>query len=1006
MQAYKKVETDIKSKSKNHMPFNELNSVEHYIIHQLSGVNLNQSRSEEPAATYGAKWSYKSPKEINRGINEVLVESSLKAALIRLNPEIAAREERADEVIYKLRAVLLMVNQMGLVKANEEFFKWLTGEKTMPFGENNRHVPVRLIDFEELSNNEYVVTNQYRVHHRETKIPDIVLLINGIPVVVGELKTPIRSSISWMDGAHEIREIYENSIPALFVPNILSFASEGKELYYGAIRTPLEFWAPWRLENDDEALAKRLGLAEIGKELSNLLSPARLLDIMQSFSLFTTNKKKQRIKIICRFQQYEAANKIVQRVIEGRIRKGLIWHFQGSGKSLLMVFAAQKLRKTPALKSPTVIVLVDRTDLDTQISGTFNAADVPNVETTDSIRELQQLLERDTRKIIISMIHKFRDAKPAMNTRENIIVLVDEAHRTQEGDLGRQMRAALPNAFLFGLTGTPVNKADKNTFWAFGAEEDQGGYMSRYTFHDSIRDNATLPLHFEPRLVDIHVDKEAIDQAFADFQESAALSDEDADRLNKKSAKMAAFLKAPERVAKIVEDIANHFKEKVEPHGFKAMIVTPDRYACVQYKEELDTYFPPEASTIVMSTSANDTFEFKQKWGIDKSQQEKIVDTFNDAHSDLKFIIVTAKLLTGFDAPILQTMYLDKSLKDHTLLQAVCRTNRLYPNKHFGRIVDYFGVFDDAAKALQFDEESVKQVITNLSELREKLPQAMKDTLAHFTGVDRNLRGFEGLEAAQEAINTNEKKDAFARDYKHLSKLWESLSPDRILDLFTEDYRWLSQVFESVKPASDNIGKLLWFSLGAQTTKLIHENIHVGKVHQLDEFILDADVIEQIFNNPEPANAKKLEKILVKRFKKHAGNPAFKKLSERLEALRDRAEQGLITSIEFVKELCKLAKETVAEEKKMEQRVQEKTPQAALTELFLELKTNQTPAVVERIVADIDEIVKMVRFEGWQTTSGGEREVQKALRKALLKYKLHKDQALFERAYAYIKEYY
>lgn len=988
------------------MAFNELNSVEHYIIHQLSGVNLNATGVQEGKTGYGAVWEYKSANEVQRGVNEVMVESELKAALIRLNPEITQNPALADEVIYKLRAVFLAVNQVGLVKTNEEFFKWLTGEKTMPFGENNRHVPVRLIDFDTLTNNSYVVTNQYRIHHRETKIPDIVLLINGIPVVVGEAKTPIRPSVSWLDGAHEIHDVYENSVPQLFVPNILSFATEGKELYYGAIRSPLEYWAPWRLENDEDALAKRLGLAEIGKELSDLLSPARLLDILQNFSLFTSDKKKRRIKVIPRFQQYEGANKIVERVKEGRVKKGLIWHFQGSGKSLLMVFAAQKLRKAADLKSPTVIVLVDRTDLDTQISGIFNAADIANVETTDNIRELQTMLERDTRKIIISMIHKFRDAKPNMNTRDNIIVLVDEAHRTQEGDLGRQMRAALPNAFLFGLTGTPVNKADKNTFWAFGSEEDAGGYMSRYTFQDSIRDNATLPLHFEPRLVDVHVDKETIDKAFAAFKDEAALTDEEADALNQKSAKMAAFLKSPERVAKIVEDIAKHFNEKVAPHGLKAMIVTPDRFGCVQYKEELDKYFPTEASAVVISTSANDNLEFKQKWGVDKSKQEKIVDEFNDAQSDLKFIIVTAKLLTGFDAPILQTMYLDKSLKDHTLLQAICRTNRLYPQKSFGRIVDYFGVFDDAAKALQFDEESVKKVISNLSELRGKLPEAMRETLSHFAGVDRTIGGFEGLEAAQNAINTDEKKDAFARDYKYLSKLWESLSPDNILDLYNADYKWLSQVFESVKPASDNIGKLLWFSLGAQTTKLIHENIHVGDVHQLEEFVLDADVIEEIFNNPDPKNAKKLEKILIKRFQRHAGDPKFKKLSERLEELRNKAEQGLITSIEFVKELCKLAKETVQAEKELEELIEEKTPQAALTDLFLELKTDQTPAVVERIVTDIDAIVRVVRFPGWQNSNSGEREVQSSLRKILwAKYKI-KDQVLFDRAYAYIKEYY
>ena len=989
------------------MTFTELNAVEYYFIQRLSGVNLNAiNKGEESKPVYGATWQYIPAQDLNRSVNEVLLEQDLKDALVRLNPEITQNPALADEVIHKLRAILISVNQIGLVRANEEFFNWLSGDKTMPFGENNRHVPVRLIDYDDLANNQYIVTNQLNVHARETKIPDIVMFINGIPVVVGELKTPIRPSISWLDGAHEIHDIYENSVPQLFVPNILSFASEGKEFYFGAIRSPLQYWAPWRLEGGEGSVAASLGLSDVGKQVDDLLSPQRLLDILQHFSLFTSNKRKQRIKMMCRFQQYEGANRIVDRVIAGKIKKGLIWHFQGSGKSLLMVFAAQKLRKSTDLKSPTVIILVDRTDLDTQISSTFNAADVPNVVTTDSIKELQSLLEHDTRKIIISMIYKFRDAQPNMNTRDNIIIMVDEAHRTQEGDLGRQMRAALPNAFLFGMTGTPVNKLDKNTFWAFGAREDDGGYLSRYTFQESIRDSATLPLHFEPRLVDVHVDKEALDKAFDTFREAAALSDEEADALNKKSAKMSAFLKSPERVSKIVEDIAQHFKEKVGPHGLKAMIVTPDRQACAQYKEELDKHFPEEASAVVISTTANDALEFKQKWGITKDQQDKIIDTYNEANSPLKFIIVTAKLLTGFDAPILQTMYLDKSLKDHTLLQAICRTNRLYPQKHFGRIVDYFGVFDDAARALEFDETSVNKIITNLSALRDELPTAMQTALDHFPGVDRTIEGFEGLEAAQAVINTDDKRDAFAKDFKYLSRLWESLSPDKILDLYLADYRWLSQVFESVRPAAGNLGKLLWFTFGAKTTALIHENIHVGDVHQLDEFVMDADVIEDIFNNPDPKQAKQIEKAIIGRFRKHAGHPKFKKLSERLEALRDRAEQGLITSIEFVKELCKLAQETLQTEKELEAEQAAKTPQAALTELFMELKTEETPAVVERIVVDIDAIVRVVRFDGWQLTTAGEREVQKSLRKALLKYKLHKDQNLFEQAYAYIKEYY
>ena len=270
--------------------------------------------------------------------------------------------------------------------------------------------------------------------------------------------------------------------------------------------------------------------------------------------------------------------------------------------------------------------------------------------------------------------------------------MVDEAHRTQEGDLGRKMRSALPNAFLFGLTGTPVNKADQNTFYAFGSPSDNGGYLSRYTFQDSLRDKATLPLHFEPRLMEYHIDAESLDEAFEELKVNNSLSDEQADALSKKASKMSIFLKAPKRVKEIAEDIRDHFLEKVDPNGFKAMIVTPDRFACVQYKEELDKHFDEDVSEVVISTSANDTLDFKQKWGVDKDKQDKIVERFNDKNSKLKFLIVTAKLLTGFDSPILQTMYIDKSLKDHTLLQAICRANRVAPNKDFGRIVDYFGI--------------------------------------------------------------------------------------------------------------------------------------------------------------------------------------------------------------------------------------------------------------------------------------------------------------------------
>lgn len=992
------------------MGFNELNSVEHFFIHRLTGVNLNEAKDgkvvEEPIPLYDSvKWRYVPSGLLKRDISEVLLEKELKDSLCRLNPDIDRNPENADEVIRKLRAILITVASVGLVRANEEFAKWLRNEHSLPFGPKGEHVKIKLIDYEKLKNNSFILTNQFKVHARETKIPDVVMFINGIPVVVGELKTPVRPAVSWYDGAHEVHDVYEDAVPQLFVPNILSFASEGKELFIGAVRTPLEFWAPWRIEDEKDELHHFAGLQDVAHQLTHLLKPSTLLDILQYYSVYGSNNSKKKIKIVSRFQQYEGANTLVQRVLEGKIKKGLIWHFQGSGKSLLMLFAARKLRKQIKLGNPTVLIVVDRIDLDSQITKEFGSADVPNFVPADDIKELHRLLENDTRKIIITTIYKFRDAYPNMNVRENIIVMVDEAHRTQEGDLGRKMRAALPNAFLFGLTGTPINKADKNTFWAFGADEDEGGYMSRYTFQDSIRDKATLELHFEPRLPNYHVDKEALNTAFQEMAND--LSEEDQNKLSQKAAKMSVFLKTPERVKTIIEDIVDHYQKHVAPEGFKAMIVTPDRMACVQYKEELDKLMPENSSKVVFSTSPNDDFDFKQKWAIDKDQQERIVEEFNDPNSALKFLIVTAKLLTGFDSPVLQTMYLDKSLKDHTLLQAICRTNRIFPNKSFGRIVDYFGVFDDTAQALAFDEETVKTVITNLQELKDKLPEYIDKSLAHFEGVDRTKEGFEGLEAAQNAIGNNDKRDAFAKDFSVLSKLWEALSPDEILNQFQKDYKWLSQVYTSVKPPSDDNGRLLWHALGAQTTALIHEHIHVSGInHDMEEMVLDAELIEELMNKKNPKEAERIVKILISRFKNNRGNPKFKALGERLVELRDKAEQGLINSVEFIKQLCELAKDTLRAEREVISTQKQKSAKAALTELFLEMKTDQTPAIVERIVNEIDEIVKNVRYDDWQNTITGERLVQRELRKKLLKYKLHKEEELFHRAYEYIKEYY
>ena len=954
-------------------------------------------------------WKYIPAEKLSRQHSDVLVESMVKDALIRLNPCIAEDPSRADEVIYKLRSLILSVQPNNLVAQNEAFKKLVFENNSFPFGKDGRMVPITFFGSlypEELAKNEYVVTNQWVYPKAEGgKRLDIVLLINGFPVGIGELKTPVRDAISWMDGAGDILA-YEKSIPQMFVTNIFNFASEGKCYRYSSVNAPLAAWGPWHTDDHkDEG-----SLASVQTSMIDMIKPEIIIDIFRFFTVFATDKKYRKYKVICRYQQYEGANAIVNRVLAGRPKKGLIWHFQGSGKSLLMVFAAQKLRMMPELGSPTVAIVLDRIDLDTQITATFNAADIPNLVKAQSKQDLIDFFKQDQRKILITTIFKFGEVDGCLNERDNIILMVDEAHRTQEGDLGEKMRKALPNAFFFGLTGTPINKLDKNTFRTFGAAEDKSGYMSRYSFADSIRDGATLPLHFEPVPVEMHVNQDVIDEEFDRLTKEAGLTEEEKSDVAKR-VRMEAIMKSPERIQKVCEHIVNHFNSKIDPNGFKGQIVCYDRECCVLYKEALDKIFGTELYTTIVMDTNNDKEDRYKKWRRDRDEEAKLLDRFRDANDPLKLVIVTSKLLTGFDAPILQAMYLDKPMKDHTLLQAICRVNRVYgQDKTYGLIVDYIGIFDDVAKALNFDEASIQKVITNIEKVKLEFPRLMEKCLAYFPGVDRNDSGWESLMAAQQCIPDNKAKDAFGADYRVVNRAYNALSPDPFLDPFVSDYRWLSKVYESVKPV-DNRGRLIWASVGAKTLELVHDNIDVKDVEETDPrdiLELDAQLIDDFIEGKEDAKkkAKKIEIDLVARIQAHDKDKRFIKLGERLEELREKHEQGLITSIEFLKYLLELARQAAQAEKEVVPEEEVDRGKAALTELFNGVRTSNTPVIVERIVKDIDDIVRIVRFDGWQDTNAGRRTVKREVRTVIsVRYGI-KDKEVFNKAYNYIEQYY
>ena len=1040
------------------MSFNEMNTIENALRDHLVGkpVTIQTGMVAEETAEYIAgnrdlKWKYVHGENLvlyGKQPQDVFVDTWLKETLCRLNKPLAANPDLADEVIHRLRGVLLEAGYSGLIRANEIFQDWLLGRVSMPLGKDGEHITIHLIDFDTPQNNHFVVSQQVQFTGTRDCYFDLVLYVNGLPLVVGEVKTPVRDAISWQDGAADFlggqKHYWENQ-KAFFVPNLLCFASEGKTFYYGAIGARFKNWAPWHSTEEREEIPQ--DMRTVLKSAERLLHPKTLLEILQSFVVFSTVKQGEgkpsfKIKILPRYPQYEAAKAIVERVKTQDARQGLIWHFQGSGKSLLMLFAAQMLKADPDLKNPTVVVVVDRVDLDSQINSVFNNASTKNVTPVKSCKALAQELKQDSRQILITTVFKFDEVEidehntDGLNPRDNIIVLVDEAHRTQEGSLGEKMRWALPNAFFFGLTGTPISGLERNTFKLFGAPNDPGRYLNRYSYKQSIRDEATLPVKFEPRLVELRIDRETIDQGFDELAEQNNLNEEEKAFISQKAGKLAHLLKAPKRITAIADDITNHYQSHVAPKQFKGMVVVYDREAVVRMyyllceqlgKDAVEVVMNISQGTIEKETDENgkpkkiapdwlkwqklglpiEKGDFKRWQGIDASPeaQEQLLDRYRDATDPLKVIIVTAKLLTGFDAPICYCMYLDKPLKDHTLLQAMCRTNRLYSDtKKHGLIIDYLGVFENVAKALDYDPKEIEGVVESVEAFKKLFPEAIGKCLEYFPGVDRTVEGYEGLIAAQDCLVGNEKKDAFAAQFNVLKRFWEAITPAPYLNAFRKDYRWLAQVYESIKPVG-GLGSLLWESLGPETIKLIHENTDIDRIRDdIDELVMDAESVFELTEEERKKKAKKLNISLMAKVRSK-NDPRFEELGQRLERLKDKYEAGVLSSLDWLKELLDAARDMVRLENETHEEVIPDDKQA-LTEIFLELRNGTTPQIIANVVEDIDKIVRVTRFDGWQSTHAGQKEIQKVLRQTLFKYKLHKEQELFEKAYGYIREHY
>jgi type I restriction enzyme R subunit len=791
---------------------------------------------------------------------------------------------------------------------------------------------------------------------------------------------------------------------------------------------------PWFRTTDDMALP---GLTSVMRSAELLLAPQMVLDILRNFTMFSKRSSTSGgylMKIIPRYPQVEAVDAIVERVLDRSRRQGLIWHHQGSGKTLLMAFAAAKMRLELDLEAPTILVVLDRLELIEQLGSEFESVGIPTLKVAQTSSELRTLLKEDVRGVIVTTIFRFKDAG-VLNDRSNIVVMVDEAHRTQEGRLGLDMREALPNAKFIGLTGTPISTSDHNTWATFGDQDDPDGILNHYSVERSIADGATVPIHVETRLVDFHIDQEALDQAFAELAAEEGLDERETGILARRASRVDRIMKAEGRVEAVAQDIVEHYRRKIAPLGLKAQVVAFDRELCVQYYEAISALLGEgEEATVVMTTVKGDPHEW-DRWSLDRDQESKVKDRFRDVDDPLKIVIVTAKLLVGFDAPIEGVMYLDKPLKAHTLFQAVCRTNRRWTNPHtgqeklYGLVVDYVGMGEELAKAVAVkDTAQRKSMPAEVDALVALLGEYIGICMARFEGIDRRLSGFDQLYQAQDRLDTPELRDEFAAEFIRAQGLFEFLWPDTAIKPVESDYKWLARIYKSIAP-TDAPDKLLWQRLGAKTAELINEHVTDFAVDSrgLETVAIDAEVFEVLRQydffpegtldgeSPEPPTIEevldRLEARLQRKLMGPDTHPVWQNLSERLEALRQTRIESAEASVEFLKRLLEIAADLVAAEKAEDEgrlddiRVID-PDKGALTQILEEYAPEETPVIIETVVERIDEIVRPVRGTGWQESQPGDRTVRQELRKVLRANGLPPQGEVFDRAYEYIRNNY
>ena len=765
--------------------------------------------AEDPAVELlqSLGYTYVPPEDLDRertSFKEPILTGRLNLALKRLNPWLSG-----PNLTKAVRAVT-HVQAASLAEANQTLYTSLTYGIALEQdrGDGRKSYTIRFLDFDNPERNEWTVTRQYRVHgSKKHVIPDVVAFVNGLPLAVIECKSPTIGDAWKAEAVKQLHRYQEadsrwkdQGAPKLFEAAQVLVGTCGERAVYGTVGTPERFFLEWKAPYPlgVEQLREQLGRAPTPQDilLYGLLEPRNLLDIVRNFVVFEVEDGRA-VRKLTRYKQFIAVNEAMRRiktVPQPSARGGIVWHTQGSGKSLTMLWLALKLRRDESQQQPAVVIVTDRTKLDRQISGVFTACGFPNPERADSVRGLRRILEHPTGRTVMTTIQKFQEltgpgggarrgqVHPTLSEAANIFVMVDEAHRTQYQSLAANMRQALPNACFLGFTGTPIDKKDRSTLRTFGS------YIDTYTIEQAVRDKATVPIFYESRLAELQIIGQTIDQVFD--RVFADRSEEERAVIKRRFATEQEIANAPRRIEAICLDLLEHFNQFIAPNGFKAQVVATSRHAAVSYKETLDLLNGPE-SALIMSAGHNDE-ERLARWHLGKEQQDRLIERFKDRDDPLAMLVVCDMLLTGFDAPVEQVMYLDAPLKEHTLLQAIARVNRPQGDeKTYGLVVDYWGVSAKLQEALDiFSTTEIQGALTPSVDELPRLQSRHAAAMRFFQSVaDTN-----DLDACVRVLEPEDARAEFDLAFRRFSQSMDMLLPDQRALAYHADLRWLGKI--------------------------------------------------------------------------------------------------------------------------------------------------------------------------------------------------------------------